>query len=209
MWFLVESSVRRAVEHLKQVDPKLAKVIAEVGPCRIRYLPPDFETLAKAIVYQQLSGKVAGVIFRRLVEAAGNGRLTPEAVLRLRPEKMRDAGLSRQKIEYLRSLARRVRDGRLDLAGLRRLPDSEAMRRLTALKGVGEWTAHMFLIFALRRRDVLPAGDLGIRAAVRKVYDLSHLPSPREVEKLGRPWRPYATVASWYLWRSLEPDANL
>ncbi|MCS6951756.1 MAG: DNA-3-methyladenine glycosylase [Bryobacterales bacterium] len=201
--------MRKAVEHLKRADPKLAKVITEVGPYRIRYLPPNFETLAKAIVYQQLSGKVAGAIFRRLREAAGNGRLSPEAILRLDPERMRATGLSRQKIEYLRTLARCVQDGSVDLASLRHLPDQEVVRRLTQLKGVGEWTAHMFLIFALRRPDVLPAGDLGIRAAVRKLYHLPRLPSPREVESLARPWRPYATVASWYLWRSLEPDANL
>ncbi len=201
--------MRKAIEHLRLADPVLGRLIAQVGPYRIRYLPADFETLAKAIVYQQLSGKVAAAIFRRLVEAAGNGRLTPEAVLRLHPARMRAAGLSGRKIEYLRSIARAIRDGDLDLATLGRVPDAEVMRRLTQLKGVGEWTAHMFLIFALRRKDVLPAGDLGIRAAVQKAYGLPRLPSPREVEEMARPWRPYATVASWYLWRSLEPDANL
>ncbi len=201
--------MRKAVEHLRQTDPVMAQLIAQVGPCRIRYLPADFETLAKAIVYQQLSGKVAAAIFRRLVEAAGNGRLTAEAVLHLHPAKMRAAGLSGHKIEYLRSIAREIRHGNLDLGSLGRLPDAEVIRRLTQLKGVGQWTAHMFLIFALRRKDVLPAGDLGIRVAIQKAYGLRRLPSPREVEEMARPWRPYATVASWYLWRSLEPDANL
>jgi len=201
--------MKQAIETLKRADPVMREIIERHGPYRIRYLEPGFEALAKAVVYQQLSGRVASVIFQRLVEAAGDGRLTAEAALKLSPARLRALGLSRQKIAYLKELARQTLDGALDLKALRQLPDEEAMRVLTSLKGVGPWTAHMFLIFALRRRDVLPAGDLGIRAAVRKWYGYDSLPAPAEVERRGEIWRPYRTVASWYLWRSLEPDANL
>jgi len=162
----------------------------------------------KSIVYQQLSGRVANVIFGRLVKAAG-GKLTPENVLKLRPGRMRALGLSGQKTAYIRDLARHTRDGRVDFEELLDLPDEAVIERLTEVKGVGVWTAHMFLIFALRRVDVLPWGDLGIRAAIRKAYGLAELPQPAEMETLAARWRPYCTVASWYLWRSLEPNANL
>jgi DNA-3-methyladenine glycosylase II len=201
--------MRKAISTLKKADPVIGRLIDEIGPCRIRFLEPDFEALVKAIVYQQLSGKVAATIFGRLSAAAANGRLTPETVLSLTPAKMRTLGLSRQKIAYIRDLARLTRSGGLDFETLRTMPDEEVMRRLTQVKGIGVWTVHMFLIFALRRKDVLPTGDLGIRAAIRKAYGLAVLPTPREVEELARNWRPYSTIASWYLWRSLEADANL
>lgn len=201
--------MKRAIEALSAADPVLVELIRKTGAYRIRYLDPDYEALAKAILYQQLSGKVAAVIFERLRQAAGNGRLTAESVLQLTPAKMRSLGLSWQKIAYLRELAAKDRSGEVDFAALRRMPDEEVIRALTRLKGVGLWTAHMFLIFALRRKDVLPSGDLGIRAAVQKAYGLPQLPTPAEVEAIGERWRPWRTVASWYLWRSLEPDANL
>ena len=201
--------MRKVILALGSADPVLAGLIEAVGSYRIRYLEPDFETLTKAIVYQQLSGKVAATIFGRLREAAGDGRLTPGSVLDLAPEKMRAAGLSKQKIAYIRDIAERTLSGDADFEGLRRQTDDEVIRVLTGLKGVGVWTAHMFLIFALRRKDVLPTGDLGIRAAIGKAYGLAKIPTPAEVEILGEKWRPYRTVASWYLWRSLEPDANL
>ncbi len=200
--------MRQAILALREADPVMGGLIAKVGPYKIRYLEPDFGTLIKSIVYQQLSGKVAATIFARLVEA-GDGRLTPETALRLTPRKMRALGLSRQKIGYILDIAGQALSGQVDFAALRELPDEEVIRILTGLKGVGVWTAHMFLIFALRRKDVLPSGDLGIRAAVRKSYHLDALPKPAEVEQVGEKWRPYRTVASWYLWRSLEPNANL
>jgi DNA-3-methyladenine glycosylase II len=122
---------------------------------------------------------------------------------------MRTLGLSGQKTAYIRDLARHARDGRVAFEELARLPDETVIERLTEVKGIGVWTAHMFLIFALRRPNVLPTGDLGIRNAIRKAYGLLELPKPAEMETLSEPWRPYRTVASWYLWRSLEPDANL
>ena len=151
---------------------------------------------------------MATVIFGRLVAAAG-GRLTPQAILKLRPSRMRTLGLSTQKTAYIRDLARHTRDGRLVFEELLQLPDADAIDRLTRVKGIGEWTAHMFLMFALRRNDVLPVGDLGIRNAIRRAYDLAELPSPAQIEEMAVRWRPYCTVASWYLWRSLEGDANL
>lgn len=201
--------MQQALAHLKASDPVLCRLIDSVGPYAVEFLEPCFETLVKAIVLQQLSGKVAAVIFERLRAAAGKGCLTAEAVLKLRTRKLRAIGLSRQKIDYIRELARQAVSGELDLAALAALPDEEVYARLTALKGIGVWTVQMFLIFALRRVNVMPSGDLGIRAAVRQVYGLEALPTPAEVDELARPWHPYCTVASWYLWRSLEAKAGL
>jgi DNA-3-methyladenine glycosylase II len=197
-----------AISHLKRSDPVLAGIIDRVGEYRIRFRDPDFETLVKSITFQQLSGRVATVIFDRLAAAAG-GRLTPETILKLRPARMRAVGLSRQKTEYIRDLARHARKGALVFEELAALSDREVIERLTQVKGIGVWTVHMFLIFALRRLDVLPTGDLGIRAAIRKAYGLEALPTPAEMEAMAGAWKPYCTVASWYLWRSMEPDANL
>jgi DNA-3-methyladenine glycosylase II len=200
--------MKEAIQHLKRSDPVLSEIIDRVGDYGIEFRDPDFETLVKSIVYQQLSGRVANVIFGRVVKAAG-GKLTPASILKLRPARMRALGLSGQKTAYIRDLARHTRDGRVDFAGLLDLPDEAVIERLTEVKGIGVWTAHMFLIFALRRTDVLPLGDLGIRAAIRKAYGFAELPEPAEMETLAARWRPYCTVASWYLWRSLEPNANL
>ena len=198
--------MKEAIQHLKRRDPVLSEIIDRVGDYGIQFRDPDFETLVKSIVYQQLSGRVASVIFGRVVKAAG-GKLTPANILKLRPARMRALGLSGQ--AYIRDLARHTRAGRVDFAALLDLPDEAVIERLTEVKGVGVWTAHMFLIFALRRTDVLPLGDLGIRAAIRKAYGFAELPEPAEMETLAARWRPYCTVASWYLWRSLEPNANL
>jgi len=200
--------MQKAIRHLKRSDPVLAGIIDRVGDYRIEFREPDFETLVKSIVYQQLSGRVANVIFARLAQAAG-AKITPESILKLRPARMRSVGLSAQKTDYIRDLARHTRDGRVRFEDLPHLPDEEVMARLTAVKGIGVWTAHMFLIFALRRHDVLPTGDLGIRNAIRKAYGLDALPLPGEIEVMAERWRPFCTVASWYLWRSLEPNANL
>jgi DNA-3-methyladenine glycosylase II len=200
--------MKKAITHLKKSDPVLAAIIKRVGEYSIEFRQPDFETLVKSITYQQLSGKVASVIFNRLAQAA-RGRITPESILKLRPSRMRAVGLSGQKTTYIRDLARHTRDGVVVFEELDSLTDAEVIERLTQVKGIGVWTVHMFLIFALRRLDVLPTGDLGIRAAVKKAYGMSDLPKPAEVETLAAAWKPYRTVASWYLWRSLEPNANL
>jgi len=200
--------MQEAITHLRRSDPVLSGIIDRVGDYRIEFRQADFETLVKSITFQQLSGRVANVIFARLVAAAGSP-LTPGNVLKLRPARMRSLGLSGQKTVYIRDLARHTRDRKIVFEELWELPDGEVIERLTRVKGIGEWTVHMFLIFALRRTDVLPLGDLGIRNAIRKAYGLEEPPRPADIETLAERWRPYCTVASWYLWRSLEPNANL
>jgi DNA-3-methyladenine glycosylase II len=200
--------MQEAILHLKGSDPILSEIIDRVGEYRIEFRDPDFETLVKSIVYQQLSGRVASVIFERLRRAV-KGSVTPQSILKLRPSRMRTLGLSGQKTAYIRDLARHTRDGAVVFEELDGLADLDVIERLTKVKGIGVWTVHMFLIFALRRHDVLPVGDLGIRNAIRRAYHLQELPTPAEMEQIAARWRPYCTVASWYLWRSLEPDANL
>jgi DNA-3-methyladenine glycosylase II len=200
--------MKEAIQHLRSNDPVLSEIIERVGDYGIQFRDPDFETLVKSIVYQQLSGRVASVIFARVAKAVG-GKLTPENILKLRPARMRSLGLSKQKTAYIRDLARHTRDGRLVFAELAELDDAAVIERLTQVKGIGVWTVHMFLIFALRRTDVLPTGDLGIRNAMRKAYGMQEPPKPAEMEAMALRWRPYCSVASWYLWRSLETDANL
>jgi DNA-3-methyladenine glycosylase II len=201
--------MRKAIRHLQAADPVMDGIIKRVGAYRIEFRDPGFQTLVRSIVYQQLSGRVAQVIFGRLAAAVPAGVLTPENILALRPFRMRKLGLSKQKTAYIRDLARLTRDGTVDFAQFPALPDADVIERLTKVKGVGVWTAHMFLIFALRRTNILPSGDLGIRSAIRKAYGLAELPKPDEIEALGQRWHPYCTVAAWYLWRSLEPNANL
>ncbi len=200
--------MKEAIHHLRHSDPILAEIIQRVGDYRIEFREPGLETLVKSIVYQQLSGRVASIIFERLVKASG-GALTSAAILRLRPDRMRKLGLSKQKTEYIRDLARHTRDRRIVFEVLETLSDAEVIDRLTAVKGIGVWTVHMFLMFALRRTDVQPEGELGIRNAIKDAYAKKDSPTPAEVEAMGARWRPYCTVASWYLWRSLEPNANL
>jgi DNA-3-methyladenine glycosylase II len=194
--------MRKAILHLQKADPVLSAIIDKTGPCRLPYRDPDFAALACAIISQQLSGRVAQVIIGRVTEAAA--ALTAENLLRLRPAKLRTAGLSKQKAAYLRDLAEKTHSGELDFARFPKMADAEVIEHLTRIKGIGVWTAHMFLIFALRRPDVLPTGDLGIRMAIKNEYGLDALPRPAEMEEIARPWRPFCSIASWYLWRSLE-----
>jgi len=199
--------MKEAIDHLRQSDPILSEIIDRVGEYGIVFRDPDFETLVRSIVYQQLTGRVASVIFGRLVKAAG-GKLSPANVLKLRPSRMRTLGLSAQKTAYIRDLARHTRDGHVVFEELSALADQDVIERLTLVKGIGVWTAHMFLIFALRRSDILPTGDLGIRSAIRKAYGMAELPQPAQMEAIAASWRPYCSVASWYLWRSLDPNPN-
>jgi len=205
--------MRKAIIHLKKSDPAMRRIIEKVGPYRMTYYEPTFAALVRSIVYQQLSGKVAKVIFQRLLDAATKsgdiGELTPKAVLKLTPERLRSVGLSKQKSAYITDLAEKARDGTVEFETIHELSDEEVIEHLTAVKGIGVWTAHMFLIFALRRADVLPTGDLGVRMAMRKVYELDELPKPEEMEALARAWRPYCSVAAWYLWRSLDNEGAL
>ena len=200
--------MRKAVAHLKLADPILARIIEQAGPCRMTFHPPTFHALARSIVYQQLSGKAAGTIFGRVTEAAGDP-LVPAALLRLSPEEMRGLGLSGQKASYLRDLAGRTASGELDFARLPYLRDEAVIERLTQVKGVGVWTVQMFLMFAMKRADVFPTGDLGVRNAIAKAYGFDVPPTAKQMEEIAEPWRPFRSVATWYLWRSLEADRSL
>ena len=175
----------------------------------MQFRDPVFSTLVRSIVYQQLSGRVASRIFERLLDLLPERQLTPEAVLALTAEQMRACGLSGQKTRYIQDLAARTFAGELDFTLLPGMGDDEVIAALTQVKGVGVWTAHMFLIFALQRPDILPVGDLAIRTAMRKAYRMRALPKPERMEKIARAWRPWCSVASWYLWRSLDGDAAL
>jgi DNA-3-methyladenine glycosylase II len=201
--------MRSALQHLKKGDPVMAAIIQRVGPLKLQYREPSFETLVRSIVYQQLSGRVAGVIFGRLHTAAGEERLTPGGIMKLRPERMRKVGLSAQKTLYIRELAKHTRRGSVVFESLPAFEDAQVIEHLTRVKGVGIWTAQMFLMFALRRNDVLPVSDLGIRSAMKKAYGLGDLPKPTEMEKIATVWKPYTSIACWYLWRSLENPAAL
>jgi DNA-3-methyladenine glycosylase II len=196
--------MRSAIKHLKKSDPVIAGIIQRVGPYAIQYREPSFESLVRSIVYQQLSGRVASVIFGRLHAAAGEEQLTPAGIMRLRPEKMRKLGLSGQKTLYIRELAKHTKRGSIVFENLPDSDDAIVIEHLTRVKGIGVWTAQMFLMFALRRTDVLPVGDLGIRSAMKKAYGLDDLPKPDEMERIAAAWKPYTSVACWYLWRSLE-----
>ena len=195
--------MKKAVDHLKKSDALLASIIGRVGACQIAYREPTFETLARAIVFQQLSTKAARTIYGRLEEAAG-GKLTPESIQNLSVGEMRRAGLSRQKLGYIRDLAEHALSGKVDFARLPAMNDEEVIASLTDIKGVGVWTAHMFLLFSLRRPNVLPVSDLGVRTAIQRLYRKRKLPTPRQVEQIAKGWHPYCSYAAWYLWRSLE-----
>jgi len=195
-------------------DPVMAAMLERFGPLddvlrrRGRRPTEAYGALLRAIVGQQLSTKAARSIYGRLEDMFGGHAPTPAELLAADPEKIRSVGLSRPKVAYLRDLAEHVEDGRLELDRLAELPDEEVIAQLTAVKGLGEWTAHMFLIFHLGRPDVLPVGDLGIRNAAALAYELEGPPKPAELADLAEGWRPHRSLASLYLWRSLDntPD---
>ena len=195
--------MRKAVNHLKKSDPVLRAIIERVGPCRMEYGVPEFCSLAEAIVYQQLNGKAAVTIFNRFAALAGDP-LTPEGILKLSDAQLRGVGLSKQKSAYLKDLAAKTAAGLLDFSKLPDLPDDEVIKHLTQVKGIGVWTAHMFLMFSLRRPDILPTGDYGVQMAVKKYYKKRKLPKPKDMEKIARAWAPYRSIACWYMWRSLD-----
>ena len=203
---MLTTSPRAGLAHLRRADPVLASVIARVGPYRLqqRRVGTHYDALVRSIVYQQLSGKAAGTILRRFCELYPGNRPTAALVLETDEARMRGAGLSRQKLGYLRDLSHRVACGTLPLAHLGRLPDDAIIEHLVQVKGIGKWTAQMFLMFRLGRPDVLPDLDLGIQNAIHRAYGLKARPTPMDVLRIGERWRPHATMASWYLWRSLE-----
>ena len=195
--------MRKAINHLKKSDPTLAAIISSVGPCRMEYGEPTFHSLAESILYQRLNGKAAVTIFKRFTDLVGDP-VTPQGILKATDAELRAVGLSKQKATYLRDLAEKTTAGLLEFERLGELPDDEVIRHLTQVKGVGVWTAHMFLMFTLRRPDILPTGDYGIQAAMKKHYRKRKLPKPPVMEKIAKPWSPYRSVACWYLWRSMD-----
>ncbi len=178
-------------------------IIEKHGPCRIDYGEPSFASLAETIVYQQLNGRAAATIFKRFTGLAGLP-LTPQGVLKLSDEQLRSAGLSKQKLSYLRSLAELTLSGDVNFEQLPNLSNEEVIEHLTRVKGVGVWSSQMFLMFTLKRPDILPTGDLGIQMAMQKHYRKRKLPKPKEMEKIAKVWSPYRTIACWYLWKSVD-----
>lgn len=193
-----------ALRLLRRRDPALKQIISQVGPFAMTYHPPTFHALARSIIYQQLSGKAASTIFGRFQLACGVRTLNPEAVLELAEEQMRAAGLSGQKARYVRDLALKTSTGEVRFGGHKRMTDEEIIAELTQVKGIGVWTVQMFLMFALRRPDVFPVLDLGVRNGMQKVYGLDASAKPADYEAIADRWRPYRSVGSWYMWRSLE-----
>jgi DNA-3-methyladenine glycosylase II len=195
--------MRKAIHHLKKSDPVLSAIIEKVGPFRMEFDEPAFHSLAEAIVYQQLNGKAAVKIFNRFTALAGDP-VTPEGIAKLTDEQLRSVGLSKQKSSYLRDMAERTIRGELDFSRLADMTDVEVIKHLTQVKGVGVWTAHMFLMFSLRRPNILPTGDFGVQMAIKKHYKKRKLPKPLQMEKIAKCWEPYRSIACWYLWRSLD-----
>ncbi len=201
MQTLTEEFVK-AQRRLSRRDPALRRVIRNVGPCTLRPNSNGFDILARAIVSQMISTKAAVAIAARLERELGPAGLTPAGVLAAPEEKLRGAGLSRSKALALLDLAGRVQSGLLPLDELPRLPDEEVVALLTPVRGIGVWTAEMFLIFCLGRLDVLPVGDLGLRAGVMATYGLPEMPKAVALRERGEAWRPFRTVATWYFWKS-------
>ena len=193
--------------HLTRRDPVLAPVIARIGTCHLsKQAETDFFVgLVRSIISQQLSAKAAATIEKRVAALIPDGGgLTPLGLLGVPKPALRTAGLSTRKAEYVHDLSERISTGRLDLQRLRECPDEEVFEVLTSVRGIGRWSAEMFLIFRLQRPDILPLDDVGLQRAVQKVYGLKRRPTPKQFTRLAEPWRPYRSVACWYLWASLD-----
>ncbi|MGA8538408.1 MAG: DNA-3-methyladenine glycosylase [Terriglobales bacterium] len=199
----IKANHKSATSHLKKSDPVLAALIERIGPCRMQFGEPTFHALAESILYQQLNGQAAATIFDRFTALAGDP-LTPEGILKLTDAQMRGVGLSRQKTAYLRDLSEKTKAGLLEFERMVEMTEDEVIQHLTQVKGVGVWTAHMFLMFTLRRPDIMPVGDYGVQAAIKKHYRKRKWPKPAVMLKIAKPWSPYRSVACWYLWRSLD-----
>lgn len=195
---------RTAVRHLRRKDPVLGDVIRQVGPFAMKLERNRFRALLRSIIAQQISGSAARSIWKRLLESVRPGPPTAAKIATLTVDELRASGVSPQKAAYVHDLAARATDGRLRLSRVHRLPDEDVITELVQVKGVGEWTAHMFLMFSLGRPDVLAHGDLGVRTAVRDLYGLTELPDRATTQTIAAPWRPWATVACWYCWRSAD-----
>lgn len=193
--------LEKARRRLRRRDARLGALIREVGACGIRPQGDPYRALVHSVIYQQLAGAAAGAIAARL-RARSRGRYpSPERLLASRDRELRAVGLSRQKIAALRAVAAAFAEGRLSNRRLARMEDAAVVEAVTQVRGIGEWTAHMLLIFSLGRPDVLPVGDYGVRKGAMRLYGLAGLPQRAELEALAEPWRPYRSIASWYLWR--------
>ncbi len=196
----------RALAHLREADPILGAWIDAVGPCGWRRAGDGthFDHIARSIVYQQLSGAAAATIHGRVLALFGGRNPTPAELARTPDATLRAVGLSGRKVEYLKDLARRAHERSLPIERIHEMPDAEVVEVLTSVRGIGEWTAQMVLMFRLGRPDVLPVLDLGVQKAIKLLYGLRTHPSPERVAKVGARWAPYRTVASWYLWRRVD-----
>lgn len=200
--------LRAAESHISKNDKVLAGIVTTYGHCQLKPHTDHYGELVSGIVGQQLSIKAAAAIWQRVLALSDGKMPTPEQLLQIDTESLRSVGLSYAKASYVHDLARHILDGRLDMDHLAHLPNQEIISQLTAVKGIGEWSAHMFLIFGLGRLDILPVGDLGIKKAAMKLYQLKKLPDRKILEGLcsKNNWKPYESVAAWYLWKSLEND---
>ena len=189
-----------------KTDPKLSVIIKRIGRCELHAVAPRdaFEALCMSIASQQLSVKAAATIFGRFCELFPNRKPTPGGVMTLTDDQIRAVGFSRPKASFIKDLAAHVVDGRIDLKGLKKHPDDEVMRQLVAVKGIGRWTAEIFLMFRLGRMDIFPADDLGLMNAVHRAYGMRKRPDAKKLRKMGETWSPYRSVAAWYLWQSLS-----
>ncbi len=204
-------SAAAAYRHLRAADPVIAALVEEHGPYRPRPAMDHYESLLRTILFQQLAGAAARTIQRRWLALYGDGPdgglgryPMPDELLATTDDAFRSAGVSRQKASYMRDLAAHIASGDLDFAGIEALPDDEVIERLVRVKGLGEWSAHMFLMFQLGRPDVLPTGDLGVRIGMGIAYGLAAPPTPAEARVIGERWGPYRSVGSWYMWRAAE-----
>lgn len=203
---LDDAVARRAADYLTAADPAFAPLIKRYGPCPRRPHREYYEQLVRSIIVQQLSIKVADVIYKRFCGLFGGTFPAPTAILQKSVEDFRAVGISRAKASYILDLTQHVVDGKIRFDHLDKLSNDEVVAELTDVKGIGEWTAHMFLMFCMGRVDILAPGDLGIRNAVRKLYGLKAMPAPEDITRLARRkrWHPYETIACWYLWQSLD-----
>jgi DNA-3-methyladenine glycosylase II len=200
----MESSNIDAVQYLCKVDSNLERIIKIVGKYSINIRNDPFQSLVESIIYQQLAGKAANAIYNRFINYYNNKQITPTLILNSPNDNLKKVGLSNRKIDYLKDLALHVYDGRINLEELPKMNDEEIINKLINVKGIGRWTSEMFLIFSLGRQDILPVTDLGVRKAIQKVYSLSELPKPNIMMEIAKPWRPYRSIATWYLWKSLS-----
>jgi DNA-3-methyladenine glycosylase II len=201
---LTLETINDGLKHLRAADPVMENLIDRVGAFGLRPRRDRFRMLVRAIISQQISTHAARSIRRRLEKLVAPENITAETLARFKPAELRTAGLSSQKAAYLLDLSRKITTGQMRLGQLHRLSDDEVIEQLIQVNGIGVWTAQMFLIFSLGRMDIFPHADLGIRAALRNLYELDELPDKITSHKIAEPWRPFATIASWYCWRSHE-----